>query len=418
VFLFSINRFVGRYNFAQVTMQSISENLAEGWEFDRDEFPTNNFAHPWHGATYHTSGRASGFNFYESYVFDFVGSLTYELFTETTKPSMNDLITTSLGGAIMGEMFHRLYTEANSPFAFLISPMDSVTNLVTRRKPQKTGGKNLYRLAVSAGPGWTNGAKYNTDENLFREGWNALTFNVNCDVIYRNPFVQQSWIPYEHFELNFGGGLGKDFEDSLWWDLYVKSDGYLFSFTPVETGKNRLSTGLSLCYDFFSSPYDFFTRSNINFFSQAFDWAVKYQRLLAEDSRLEIKAHLGWIGFGGSLFYNDDMLNKDRAIYPDYGTGANARLFFSYFGPRSDRLSLEFLLFGIYTISYYRAEMAGWELYGVFNASYAFPLGKHLFLNIGDSFSGKAGLYEIVPGLGQWSNSVKVFVEWSFFQKI
>jgi hypothetical protein len=51
-----------------------------------------------------------------------------------------------------------------------------------------------------------------------------------------NSFEQGSVIPYEHFELaaSFGVDTGN------YMDLRIISDGYLFSFSPLNTASDRL----------------------------------------------------------------------------------------------------------------------------------------------------------------------------------
>jgi hypothetical protein len=57
------------------------------------------------GNNYFNSGRANGLSFYESAALTAFG--TWEYFGETNKPSLNDVINTTLGGIALGEMFHR-----------------------------------------------------------------------------------------------------------------------------------------------------------------------------------------------------------------------------------------------------------------------------------------------------------------------
>ena len=83
-------------------------NLREGWEWDTDEFSTNLFMHPVHGASYFRSGRENGLDFWESVPLPFLGSAEWEYFGETARPSLNDFYNTSFGGVVLGEMTYRL----------------------------------------------------------------------------------------------------------------------------------------------------------------------------------------------------------------------------------------------------------------------------------------------------------------------
>jgi hypothetical protein len=146
-----MNRFWGE-PWAQTSPASVWENITGPWEWDRDEYFTNQFGHPYQGSTYHAAAHSNGFNFYQAFLFDAFGSVSWELFAETNAPSINDLISTTLGGAALGEMFHRLYLEIPYPFAVVVSPFDALNNLVTRRHPQRT--QNIYSIKLASGIGY------------------------------------------------------------------------------------------------------------------------------------------------------------------------------------------------------------------------------------------------------------------------
>jgi hypothetical protein len=414
--LLAHNHFLRHFSYANVTMDTIRQNLVDDWIWDTDPFPTNHLAHPYHGSTYHAAARASGFNFYEAYVFDLLGSFTWEVFCESQRPARSDLINTSVSGAMLGEMLHRLYLEFNSPLGAIISPMDSFTHLISRRRPEKSSGKNLYLFKILAGGGWNYSAKYNIEDDKFLESWNTPTINFGLHIIYGNPY-QESKVPYENFEMRSWGGLGTG-----WWDMGIVSDGYLFSFLPpLDNPADRLSTGLSLSYDFFTGPYQWLwpaesDRTVLNIHNQGLNWAFKYERRFAKDSRLELRAHAGWLAFGASFFFNDTP-GRDDGVTTVYGTGADAKLLFSYIDSGSRRLDVDLMLYGMRTLSYYKPEMKGWELCGFLNIFYSFPLGKYWGLSIGDTIGGKAGIYETVPDIGQWAHSIRLFVEWKIFEK-
>jgi hypothetical protein len=95
-------------SWAKVGTQSWAQNFRLGWEWDEDEFPTNVGAHPYHGALYFNTGRANGLDYFESIPVTFLGSLTWEYFGETERPSLNDFLMTTFGGVTLGEMFHRV----------------------------------------------------------------------------------------------------------------------------------------------------------------------------------------------------------------------------------------------------------------------------------------------------------------------
>jgi hypothetical protein len=108
VLTWSWNRFVTDKQTSHVNFGTWGDNLSRGFAYDPDKFVTNQLSHPMHGGLYYAAARANGFDLWESSAFTAFGSLTWEYFGETTRPSTNDLITTTLGGISAGETSYRL----------------------------------------------------------------------------------------------------------------------------------------------------------------------------------------------------------------------------------------------------------------------------------------------------------------------
>ena len=85
-----------------------SKNLRDGWGWDDDHFAVNQFAHPYSGNLFYNSARTNGYGFRGAAPYAFAGSVLWEYFGETTRPSINDLINTTLGGITLGETTYRL----------------------------------------------------------------------------------------------------------------------------------------------------------------------------------------------------------------------------------------------------------------------------------------------------------------------
>ena len=95
-------------NWANVSFETWWKNISHGWEYDGDAFLTNYFAHPYHGNLYYNVGRTNGYNFWESSAWAATGSLLWEYFGETFRPSINDWVNTTLNGITLGEVLYRL----------------------------------------------------------------------------------------------------------------------------------------------------------------------------------------------------------------------------------------------------------------------------------------------------------------------
>jgi hypothetical protein len=87
---------------------TFKNNLDRGWVIDQDPFGVNQIEHPYSGALYHSFARSSGLGFWESLAYAFLGSALWETAGEIEEPSLNDQITTGIGGSFFGEALFRI----------------------------------------------------------------------------------------------------------------------------------------------------------------------------------------------------------------------------------------------------------------------------------------------------------------------
>ena len=141
--LLAIDRFVLNGDYAHVSMKSFRRNIGLGhWFWDSDKMYTNLFSHPYHGNMYYNAARSNGMNYYVSMLYSTAGSLLWEIGGENEWLSVNDFLSTSIGGAAIGETAYRLSDailddtqRGGSRFlreavAFVINPMRGFTRLI------------------------------------------------------------------------------------------------------------------------------------------------------------------------------------------------------------------------------------------------------------------------------------------------
>jgi hypothetical protein len=104
----AFDRYIGRYDYAYISMDTVEENFRRGFGYDPDTFLANQFAHPFHGGLFFNAARENGYGFWESGAFALVGSLIWECCMENSRPSTNDLVNTTIGGMTLGEVSHRM----------------------------------------------------------------------------------------------------------------------------------------------------------------------------------------------------------------------------------------------------------------------------------------------------------------------
>lgn len=141
----AVNRFVMNESYAKTNLHSIGTNLTSGFTWDSDNFQLNQLGHSCQGTLFYNAARSNGMNFWQSLPFALTGSLVWEMMGENESPSINDLITTTVAGAAMGETAHRLAARIireheQGPRRFirevsaaLIDPAGGITRLLTGR---------------------------------------------------------------------------------------------------------------------------------------------------------------------------------------------------------------------------------------------------------------------------------------------
>jgi hypothetical protein len=405
--LYLWNRYIGQKSWAQISADSIRKNFAGPWEWDRDEFIVNQFGHPYQGSVYHAAARANKFNFYQAILFDAFGSASWELVFETNAPSVNDLISTTMGGAALGEMFHRLYLEIPNPLGVVVSPADGFNDLVTRRRPQYTN--NLYRFKLAIGAGYTY-AKQSIEEEkdgdfISLNKQSMVSSDIAGTIVYGNPFIQNSMVPYNHFEMALYANFG--FPIPAWYNLSLLSDGYLFSFSVFDEGNRQASAGLSMHYDIFADR-------QIDFFSQALDFTYKYQQRFASGTEMELKGHLGWTVFNADTFYVHDEYSGMRRTENNYGTGANIKFIFAVQNPLWGTLEFKAFVYHVFNVFQNENKDTGSDFCTFFSADYSFPLSRRTAIGIAFSSLLQHSRYDNLPDILKYTDVTRVYFAWQF----
>jgi len=112
-YLFLLNQYDRHFtepkDIYRTTPNTFREHLTDSkWVLDNDQFSVNQFLHPYGGSVYYGLARSTGLNFWESFLYSTAGSFLWEMGGEKTDPSINDMITTPIGGTFLGEPFFRM----------------------------------------------------------------------------------------------------------------------------------------------------------------------------------------------------------------------------------------------------------------------------------------------------------------------
>jgi len=250
----SYNRFVRKAEFAKVNFRSIGENLKpSNWEWDDNNFKTNQFAHPYHGNLYYSSFRTNGYSFWQSVPAAFAGSFLWEVAGETHKPAPNDFINTSLGGITLGEMTYRISNKIidnrasgarrqfQEVFGLLINPLNGLNRIIDGKWGRVYGepdSSNKLRAYLNVGA-----RRFGfRDMGVRSRGHNELL--IRFRLIYGEKY-KASNIPFESFYAQVEAGSG----DSTYMNN-VQVSGALKTWRFLEDEKRLHLYSITMNYDY------------------------------------------------------------------------------------------------------------------------------------------------------------------------
>jgi hypothetical protein len=213
----TINRFnawVLKDSTAYVSPKTWRHNLHQGFDWDNDDFVVNMLGHPFMGSTYFNAARSNGLGYWAAAPLTVLHSAGWEYFGETTQPSVNDMINTSLGGIALGEMFHRVAINIRNNelggsvrilrelAALPFDPVGTVNRLVsgewTRRGPNPSDHNPAGTvLWTGAGAGIVR-APGTSFTNLQDAQFSSILF---ADLKYGDAYVDTLRKPFDAFSL-------------------------------------------------------------------------------------------------------------------------------------------------------------------------------------------------------------------------
>jgi len=124
------------------TKEKIKKKYREAWTkppvWDKDKWYINYIGHPYSGSIYYNSLRSQGESKRNSFLYSTLQSFTYEYLIEAfaERPSIQDLLTTSPIGSLLGEICHRKtlklgkdgFTKSEKLLTLLINPAYVINN--------------------------------------------------------------------------------------------------------------------------------------------------------------------------------------------------------------------------------------------------------------------------------------------------
>ncbi len=301
LFPWAYNKYVARWPWASVGTRSWGENLRRGFVWDDNSFHVNQFSHPYHGSLYHNSARASGYGFWGSVPFVAAGSATWELFGETITASLNDLISTTLGGVALGEVTYRLSSLLGSSRgagrnglvrevgSYVLSPLAQTQDLVRRR---------------SQSPGHLSGSQEISAGRRFGRPFLELAIH------HGDPFEARIARPYDVFEFRLQVSPGTP---EVIHHLTIA--GLLTRKTLNQSTRHQTVFGVFQHYDLDNLP-------GLKTSGHSVSTALLYRHALGSRTQLKLSAHAEGLLLGAITSEQGTAWRRDY----DLGPGAGARL--------------------------------------------------------------------------------------------
>ncbi len=286
---------------------SFRANLESGWVFDRDPFGVNQLGHPYSGAIYHGFARSTGHDYWTSLAYAFAGSLLWELAGETTPPSLNDQITTGIGGTFLGEAMFRssswIVEDTNAgdagvvgaallcpPLAFNRLAFDRFDGVHPSRDPAVT-----MRLGVGLRSNTfvADRDRSNTDEREDAAG----EFAIESGLPGKPGYAYER--PFDYYQLEIAAMTDPDNHFA-----HVRSRGLLYG--GDYGGGERAVAGVYGLY----GVYDYLSPGIFRVANTALGFGTTAQVRLSRRVALQGTALLG-AGFGAAGTVADDLVDRD-----------------------------------------------------------------------------------------------------------
>ena len=407
--IWAFNHYVTNSFYSYLSWETMRDNFRDGWEWDRSLFFTNFYNHPLSGNFFFNAGRASGLGYWGSSLATLGGSLMWEMVMEKHRPSINDLVTTTAGGCVFGEVLHR--------FSSLV------------RKREARGLDRVWRETVGAILDPIGGANRllngRADYVLGLPECPDSGRIINGQLFLAGPIAARSAgiasapaAPLLEFTLNYGdpagtGWSGKPFDVFSvrgrlgWWSgdphLTVFIHGALFGKTIP--GRNGARHFLSLCQQYDYYGFDTMRVSGTSFTG---GWTSRFE--FDTGARLTAAARLGWLGLGGS----DDFLDVEGE-WRNYNlsTGVTAAADVSAGSKTFEYFSLIWRHYTLFNLKVINSRV-GRETWDILLGRISFPVWSSLGIGLEAEYcSRRFDLRDFAPGSRRLAEA-RAFITWQF----
>ena len=204
--------FIQDRDYARISRHVLEHNFKTGLVWDSDSFSGNQFSHPYHGSLFYNAARQNGLNYWQSLPFPVLGSLTWEFLCETNEPALNDVLSTGIGGSLIGEVTHRtsdmifdnrtrgVNRVARELIGTLLNPLRGIHRIVSGEMWRMGSQKGQMEPTVPFHIDTELGDRYISARSDFRRGMHVPYLAM--DYTYGNRFSDDRHQPFDWFRLS------------------------------------------------------------------------------------------------------------------------------------------------------------------------------------------------------------------------
>jgi hypothetical protein len=405
--VWALDRYVLDRDYARVGFSSWAYNFRHGFIFDPDTFGMNFFSHPYSGANYFNAARSLGLNFWQSVPYTFGGSLLWEMFAENQQPSVNDLVMTTSGGVLLGEMLFRLSSlvlddtatgaarVGREALALLIDPVRGLNRLIYGDAFRTSSVNRQFQPPVHGAFGFRG--YYVSETSKLSD----LRFSPGVEF----EFIYGESTPFQPargpFDLMFLNTSIRHIRSKIVFNLNAYALLYGNEFFTV-TGQRHL-------LGFFQN-FDFINNELIELGGSSLTAGIDSTYPLGSGLDLRVTAQLGAMLFGAS---NNKYTQVEERDY-NYGLGSVGKFDIWLNHRRLGRLNFRWGHYQIYTIE--AAALAGNEsqdVLTVVSLKYGLTFWKNMGLRLEYTRFSRKLTFEGRPGyetdLSQLGGSIVIF---------
>jgi len=335
--VWSFDKFIMKKNYARINLNTIQQNFKTAFVWDNDMFSTNLFAHPYHGGLYFNSARFNGMNFWNSVPFAAGGSLMWEFFMENEPPAINDFITTTIGGACLGEITFRIFNQVidNRAMGFdrfkrealllIISPIQELNRMITgeawKHKSIKGNAFPLTPIRILT----TFGYRFMADNTQKKHDVSHLIC-YDVGLFYGNPYDRNNEKPYDFFSLKLGGNL-YSYQPIV---SRINALGMLFAKNiNLRNPNSQLMMGIFQHFNFYQAKADI-NKLTLNPYkiseAASIGTGILFKIKVSDQICFSSSLHLSTILLGGSQTDHYKFDNRDYNMGSGFSTKLNLEL--------------------------------------------------------------------------------------------